>query len=186
MSSSIEWKANFLTKSSARLKSVWALTREPAWKPWGYQGQKTTATGGIISYISHVWPRFNVLVKPDLFCSFCEKLLAEQARHCCDSFYNSCWLTMRFWVYLCVWSNHGSFPRTQRPLSLGFAHLHLSPLLMWKPGTFRIFSCLAQESIESSLWLCCEVHQEISRCVVQSECAQSSWFFWQIHTWLMA
>ena len=23
--------------------------------------------------------RFNVLVKPDLFCSFCEKLLAEQA-----------------------------------------------------------------------------------------------------------
>jgi hypothetical protein len=26
------------------------------------------------------------------------------------------------------------------------------------------------------------VHQEISRCVVQSECAQSSWFFWQIHT----
>merc|ERR1719343_992711 len=33
--------------------------------------------------------RFNVLVKPDLFCSFCEKLLAEQVHqeisHCVDS-----------------------------------------------------------------------------------------------------
>lgn len=63
MSSSIGWRANFWTKSSTGLTELlelqvvaWARHTEVSW-----------------------FLRFNVLVKPDLFCSFCEKLLAEQA-----------------------------------------------------------------------------------------------------------
>ena len=74
MSSSIGWRANFWMKSSTGLE----LLGESYRLKHAGQGILILKSYDLLCF-SHLHLRFNVLVKPDLFCSFCEKLLAEQA-----------------------------------------------------------------------------------------------------------